>query len=147
MLNPRQLIGILALALASLGPIPSWLHHSTQHTGHCSHGVASTSASQSSCDAQHSHSHAANQTPEDSSNSQDSTKELANASDGQGVQLWTAQHDHDCLVCYVLGQSTNLAATTPLVESTLITREYLCDAEFQTSDVDFLHRPRGPPCC
>jgi hypothetical protein len=134
MVNPRQLIGAIALALASLGPIPLWLHHATEHSGSCSHAAKSTA--EQGCHADHKH--VGNQTAgvDGQADSPQCPSDLAQLEE---------QHGHDCAVCYILGQATSTATAPNLNESLLFTFEHFSHVEISLLRVDFSHRPRGPP--
>ncbi len=140
MTSLRQIIGLLALALASVGPLPLWMHHAVCHThsrclthssdcGHAADSGTHAAVEENRCG----HSHSA-------------ATVIPQRSRGSSASPELAQLEHDCFVCYQLSQA---AAASALVSAKVAKLPPITSVVTQrtcvTADLNGLYAPRGPP--
>ncbi len=139
----RQLVGLAMLALASVGPLPLWMH---QQAVHCCHPAGDLS-SESCTDAPGSG--ATESASACSTDRECCAESLDQATDGSvraAAGFLQSPSTHDCAVCYQLSQSASPVALFTVFACVFAADGFVAIAEQRLAvTVDNSHPPRGPP--
>ncbi|MCA9133858.1 MAG: hypothetical protein KDA45_11915 [Planctomycetales bacterium] len=128
----RTLFALLALVIASVGPMPLWLHHLASHSA-AHHALSSSMAADvhGCCHGHHCHG-----APSASQDGQESAPQ---------PPAWTTPA-HDCFVCFQLAQTSWAVCTAPDVTRGRMPPEFSLVSEFLfVPTVGCPAPPRGPP--
>lgn len=124
----RQTIGLFALAIAAIGPMPLWLHHEIAHSSEC---CLSELAENSSDHSDHTHSQ------------QSAEPESETLGDG----FRSAEVADSCAICFALSQETvDTAFAAPSHSEPLVSECISFSPSFLKTITHRANRPRGPPC-
>lgn len=119
------------LAIASLGPVPLWLHHEIQHA----HGADSTLST--GCCASHCHA--------GSSFREDPGQGSEPRTSGAPVER-LAPGEHDCWMCFTLAQAPSVGLVGTLNDHALFVVGVPTPSDVLFfAAVNCSHPPRGPP--
>lgn len=144
MIDWRKILGFVALAIASAGPLPLWWHQALCHS-HAS--CTSTCQVQVNCNPIDADCH----THEDCGESQsEPNSDCSSQACDETLTVHTSVESgsgvHECWVCFQLSQSASSGFSIACASGQLFSFEsYISCRQFLSATLCGLYSPRGPP--